>query len=130
MTIDRTDVFSVLRSLSAGVPKTETALKKKIMKTNPEMDRDMIRKQSGKYVNTNQHGPLPLTFPVVKGAELASLLDEAQLQDKCAHPESGPRRTGANRMRMAQGRGFQGISVRLTKCVGCLQSVSIVLTQY
>jgi hypothetical protein len=82
MTIDRTDVFSVLRSLSAGVPKTETALKKKIAKSNPEMDRDLIRKQSGKYVLPTQHGPLPLTFPVVKGAELPTILDEAQLQDK------------------------------------------------
>merc|ERR1719159_107390 len=77
------DVFAVLRSLSAGVPKTETALKRKIMSANPTISRKDIRKFSGKCViAADREMNLPLTIPVIKGEELKTEIEELSPQGK------------------------------------------------
>jgi hypothetical protein len=77
------DVFQVLRSLSAGVPKTETGLKRKIMSANPTMSRKDIRKYSGRCVIAiDREMNLPLTIPVIKGDELKAEIEELGPQGK------------------------------------------------
>jgi hypothetical protein len=58
------------------VPKTETALKQKIMAANPTISRKEIRKISGKCViPIDRETELPLTIPVVKADELRQEID-------------------------------------------------------